>query len=575
MASPQPVPEFERRGDSTDLVVLLHAFRKSRENLRHVREMVAEAKPNADIFAPNLPIGIRSFASPTRIISKLLEQMDRKWEQSKELQSPYRKITFVGHSMGALISRKLYVCACGENPEAPFNEGIQAKEPRPWAEHVERIVLLAGMNRGWVVNHHLSLWKAIAWTIGTLLIGIIGLFRKNDPVIFNIRRGAIFLTELRIQWLRMRQHVEEKGVGKALAIQLLGSIDDMVSPADNLDLISGSDFIYLDVPHSGHLSVVDMDDSDHGRERASVFRTALTAEAETLEKIQVLPADTPAGQPREEVTDVVFVIHGIRDQGYWTNKIARRIRKKGETQGKIIATETSSYGYFPMLSFLFFGERRRKVHWFMDQYAQAVAQYPKAKFSFVGHSNGTYLLARGLRDYLCCRFERVVFAGSVVRRNYQWDRFIKSGKVKEVANYVATADWVVAFFPKAFQMLGIQDLGSAGHDGFVSRKVSQVTYIKGSHGAAIQEENWDAIADFILDGGEAGVHEPMKRESRSPFVLIPGLIAPIIWLLIATILILILYGIWLTHAVWGWQQWQSMALLGIYLFGVYTIVSKL
>jgi hypothetical protein len=56
----------------------------------------------------------------------------------------------------------------------------------------------------------------------------------------------------------------------------------------------------------------------------------------------------------------------------------------------------------------------------------------------------------------------------VVRRQYDWDRYIARGQVQEVANYVATADWVVAFFPKALQTLGIQDLGSAGHDGFRS-----------------------------------------------------------------------------------------------------------
>jgi hypothetical protein len=181
-----------------------------------------------------------------------------------------------------------------------------------------------------------------------------------------------------------------------------------------------------------------------------------------------LPADNPAGEPQPEVTDVIFVIHGIRDAGYWTHKIARRVREKGKRLGRVVATETSSYGYFPMLRFFLPGERRIKTQWLMDQYVEACALYPNARFSFVGHSNGTYLLASALRDYRCCRFNRVLFAGSVVRRQYDWDRYIARGQVQEVANYVATADWVVAFFPKALQTLGIQDLGSAGHDGFRS-----------------------------------------------------------------------------------------------------------
>jgi hypothetical protein len=216
-----------------------------------------------------------------------------------------------------------------------------------------------------------------------------------------------------------------------------------------------------------------------------------------------MPADNPAGEPQPEVTDVIFVIHGIRDAGYWTHKIARRVREKGKRLGRVVATETSSYGYFPMLRFFLPGERRIKTQWLMDQYVEACALYPNARFSFVGHSNGTYLLASALRDYRCCRFNRVLFAGSVVRRQYDWDRYIARGQVQEVANYVATADWVVAFFPKALQTLGIQDLGSAGHDGFRSAAVSQVSFVKGAHSAAIQEDNWDAIADFILSGGPA------------------------------------------------------------------------
>jgi hypothetical protein len=59
------------------------------------------------------------------------------------------------------------------------------------------------------------------------------------------------------------------------------------------------------------------------------------------------------------VEDIVFVIHGIRDKGYWTHKIARRVQAMAKQRpGDIrFATETSSYGYFPMLSFLLPGKR--------------------------------------------------------------------------------------------------------------------------------------------------------------------------------------------------------------------------
>jgi hypothetical protein len=75
-------------------------------------------------------------------------------------------------------------------------------------------------------------------------------------------------------------------------VQLLGSIDDYVAPNDNIDLVSGGEFVYLGVPSSGHKSVA----QDAGR----------------------------------------------LDQ---------------------FATETASYGFFPMLPFLVGNRRREKVEW--------------------------------------------------------------------------------------------------------------------------------------------------------------------------------------------------------------------
>jgi alpha-beta hydrolase superfamily lysophospholipase len=110
---------------------------------------------------------------------------------------------------------------------------------------------------------------------------------------------------------------------------------------------------------------------------------------------------------------------------------------------------------------------QQRMEWLMDQYTEDKALYPYARFSFVGHSNGTYLLARALQEYPRCRFERVVFGSSVVNRHYDWAKIAGNKQIKEVLNYVATADWVVACFPKALQTMHWQDLGSAGHDGFV------------------------------------------------------------------------------------------------------------
>ena len=241
----------------------------------------------------------------------------------------------------------------------------------------------------------------------------------------------------------------QKDLGRVTTVQLLGSVDDRVSPEDNVDLVTGSDFVYLDVPSSGHASIIEMDDSPAGKGRRECFVHALIATSEELQAKKVMPSDDAPQSTNDKVTDVIFVIHGIRDEGFWTQKIARHVKFVGESTTRHFQTETSSYGYFAMLPFLLPSRRRAKVEWLMDQYTEALARYPKAEYSFVGHSNGTYMLARALRDYPACHFKRVVFAGSVVRCDYEWAKLLREKRVEAVLNYVATADWVVALFPKA------------------------------------------------------------------------------------------------------------------------------
>lgn len=501
------------------LVVLLHAYLRQASSLKAVSDSIQELWPKARIWCPELPTGLFSRVDPDEIVCSLLVGVDELVDLASHEGSPFTSIVIVGHSVGGVIGRKLYVAACGETSKAPFEpiyhqQGFKSENgllsARTWAPLVTRIVLLAGMNRGWQISHHLSPLHAIGWRLGLVMAYIIRFFTRRWLLIFKLRRGAEFITQLRIQWLKRPTFP-----GETLIVQLLGSRDDVVSPQDNLDLVSGHDFIYLDVPFSGHADVVDLQDLQYGFDRKAVLKQALSSSKESLRGLEVIPADEKFFVENPAIENVVFVIHGIRDQGFWTQKIARRVRtlaaKEATAPNAVLAscewaTETSSYGYFPMLPFLLPWYRRNKVEWLMDQYTEALARYPNAEFSYVGHSNGTYLIAKALELYPCCKFKNVVFAGSVVRVGYDWEKLLDANqpRVKNVLNLVATSDWVVAFFPKLFQVFGWQDLGSAGHDGFKAFKNSnglfQVQYLKGQHDAGIKEEEWDFIARFVLKG---------------------------------------------------------------------------
>lgn len=610
--------EWEDEGVKYDkgktLVILLHAYTGDQDSLEGVKDTILSegAFSGADVLQPGLPIGALSIESPHKIVARLLLEVDKAWAKRAAEGRPYENIIIVGHSVGALLARKLYVAANGEKADAPFEKELKSEikslggkpltKKRAWVEQNTRIILFAGMNRGWSISHYLSIWRAVYMQAGVAWSHVFGIFYDRQPLVMEVRRGAPFITQLRLQWLAMERaeknansiHPGSAGVSvsdqssvenkkQRVVVQLLGTVDDLVSPDDNLDLVVGSDFHYLSVPYSGHANVVELDDCigeedariktgkcDYLHSRKTALKSALLLNETAINEIDF---ESEKIRIRPEVKDVVFVIHGIRDEGHWTKQIARRIQQefKQRNNAGVVAAETSTYGYFPMLSFLVPGERQEKVEWFMDRYVETRALYPEARFHFVGHSHGTYVFAKALKDYSSVKFDRVVFAGSVVRQQYEWDKFY-GGRVKAVLNYVATGDWVVAFFPKALQSLHLQDLGSAGHDGFSYKKIVQPEklFVRGGHSAALNEAVWDSIAEFIVTGNFKKPPQSSTATSQSKWVAYPAYIAPLIWIAIAGLLFWILRLLFRLKI----REWKKTLIILGYVFAVWTVLTK-
>jgi pimeloyl-ACP methyl ester carboxylesterase len=586
MVEPIPVPHSNR--EEKTLVLVLHAFDNTPEKMVSIGNAVKELRPESHVIIPPLPLTRTSFTNPLDIVRNLLATIeDQIAFRKKQSWADFDDIILIGHSMGALLARKVYLLAGPESAEARFEDSLdgQLATERPWFRKVSRIILFAGMNRGWTLTHHLHFFRFIGWWISSFFADTLMAFSKDRLrfAIMNIRRGAPFLIELRLQWLALQRKNRElktqtDPLGNAvpelaLTVQMLGTIDDKVAPADNIDLSTGRDFVYLDVPASGHANVIEMDGSFAGRTRRKVFERALCESPASLERRRRLPSDDITNRANERVTDVVFVMHGIRDTGYWTQKVARKVEEVGGNPPKVYASETSSYGYFAMISFLLPSQRRKKVQWLMDQYVEARSLYPNARFSYVGHSNGTYLVAKALLDYPSCSFDRIVFAGSVVRTDYDWGRHIARGKVEAVLNYVATADWIVAILPGAWEMVNLQDLGSAGHNGFriPHPNVFQTKFVPGGHSCAREEDNWNDIAEFIVSPVPCPTRNSLAVQKQNRFVVALGRTAPFWWLVIVAALS---YLGWLAFCT-GHKIHHPVLALVAYTWLLWQIVSKL
>ena len=606
--------EFTENEGAKTLVIMLHGYDATRYSMRFVWFAAKESIASSDFFLPDLPLNLLSFEDPITVINELVKKVDQRQRDHR-----YDHIIIVGHSIGALLARKFYTYACGEaSPEdayqqfrAPFEPAVENRNGYDWADKIERLVLLAGMNLGWSISQHMNLWTALKYRIGvafgkyimTPLVffrtvarfsthGLDAFCHPMTPLIFTLRRGATFLTNLRVQWIVMREcagaaqnHDEHQpDRGSALVVQMLGTIDDIVSPDDNVDLVTGQDFVYVDVAKTGHVNILQLDPSKNGETRKKHFVDALTLSKDELMRRNARITSIDAPQRNENVKHVVFIIHGIRDLGFWTTRIARRV-KAIRVNPNEVESVTASYGYFPMLSFLFLGRRREKVVWLMDRYTEALATYPKADFHFFGHSNGTYLLARSFRDYPFCRFKHVAFAGSVVRTDYGWEALIKDGRIKAAMNYVCTDDYVVAWFPRVFEPFKRMDLGGAGFHGFKEMnesndpsRLNQVNYVHGGHSAATQEDNWESIGDFLINGTPPTPPTSLYRPQRTLREKIGGKLGIVIW---GTILLAIykIYGAstFLMESLTGRlgsAELQILAGAGITLLVVYKILTK-
>lgn len=487
-----------------------------------VVSVIQSDRPNADILVPEYDSSSTSTANPLRLTRNLVQCVS----DAADEKGGYDDITLVGYSIGGLFLRKVYISAQGFD-----QDGISITAPRSaWADKVHRIVLLAGMNNGWSVSPKPEFMHWYTAAEIRLLEWILP--NSTGRMMRSLKEGSPFVVDLQIDWMRMAR----SALSMPLTIQLLGDKDDVVRPEDSTDLLSGMDFVYLELPGgTDHEHAVDFT-GDTGKKRERDFHEALTWSQEQLKtKKLIVP---PKYNPDSSITQVVFLVHGIRDFGDWTSDLAAEFQKRSPHTKAL----SPGYGWFPMGKFLFKFEREKNVRLLMHEYARAVAQYPNARtFSFVGHSNGTYLLASAIRNYHSATWDRAVLAGSVLPKSFDWQSYMP-GKIQRVKNYEGSADWVVGWFPKLYEMFGSKELGSAGFDGFLQTELKddQVQRVKGQHGAALTKDIYPSMVSFILKDSSP-VPIPADRLTPDKFWLVDWL-SRVCWLVWLALIFIIGYA---------------------------------
>ena len=550
-----------RGEDASRLFVFIHGYSRSATRRDRIVALAREAwGGDVDILAPEYRGGAISNLEPVQLareISVLIAEAAE--EREAEVDGGYTDITLCGFSAGALLIRKAVVYGFGSLEDHPFAED-GALTARAWEMHVipklDRLVLLAGMNRGWSYRsrpRHMAWWKFLLVKLGILA----GRLRMFGRFVMALERGRPFVANLRVQWIRLHQ----RAAGLPEVIQLLGEYDDVVDREDNKDLLGSPDFVFIPVVGTGHANILNFDDDADGRHRHELVGAALANPIDELRsEYSVATSQLRSAElgVREVPANLVFLMHGIRANADWPNRLAARIEALDPTARCIRA----SYGYFPMLRFLLFGSRRRNVRWFMDEYTEALARFEQpVPTHFVGHSNGTHLLAEALHRYKAVSFDRVALMGSVVPSHFRWDEVAEAGRVQQVRNDRSSSDFIVGVFPGFLQRLGalfpvqwFRDVGDGGFLGFKNPAPSHAEnfYFRGGHSAAYKSDtNLDSLAAFIVDGNTDDPQDLVDDASK--FAVFASRLNWAVW---AALLAVLVGGGWL-FAVAGSATWLA------------------
>lgn len=509
--------------DSATLFVVVHGL----SGAGKMQGLRSALNPFGDVLLIDFPAW--SNANPEQLSAQISEKIQAVVERKS-----YEKIVIVGYSMGALFARRAFLVASAAK--------------KSWAGKVSRLVLLAGMNRGWSFSgprpsdmrwHTYAVHASGAWFSN---------LTRSATLIMATQTGAPFVANLRLDWIRW---FRDETKPRPEVVQLLGDIDEIVTKEDNEDIAAAPEgrFAWLKVRGSGHGDVRDFDDaSDNhiGRYRRDKFLLAATSSFDkVLAQSELMPA------PKDEAaTKLVFILHGIRDLGRWSSTLehALRVRHAEARDGKSkLVIESVRYGYFGMGQFLLKIERDEYVRWFMDEYTEAVAKYPNAtEIDFIGHSNGTFLFTRALEQYGSFQVHRVVLAGSVARCDYDWNRYLDNGQVHKVRNYVAKDDIVVALLPRVFEnkpefIFGNQ-VGSAGFNGFLAAdtttgkgRIENYRFLTGGHGAFTEEST--AISAFIIPTANAEVAAMSEPRVTNWLTVASDYFTAVLWAVGALVLV--------------------------------------
>jgi pimeloyl-ACP methyl ester carboxylesterase len=187
---------------------------------------------------------------------------------------------------------------------------------------------------------------------------------------------------------------------------------------------------------------------------------------------------------------VILLIHGIRTEGVWQDKLYAKLKKSPTTLPVIVG-----FPYQDVFSFWFPSLfRRYPIERVEREIRNAIKDNPHSHISVVAHSFGTYVISEILTRRPDIQLYRLLLCGSIIDRTYPWDA-LKNIPTEEVVNDVGTKD----ILPATARMVS-WGYGNSGTFGFRTGKIKDRFFNFGHSDFFTDQHIDDYWIPYLVDG---------------------------------------------------------------------------
>ncbi len=207
---------------------------------------------------------------------------------------------------------------------------------------------------------------------------------------------------------------------------------------------------------------------------------------------------------------IIISLHGIRTDGQWQDKLGEIVEKHG------FEHRPFKYGYYDVFRFLNPGSNKKMVEKFYDFYSD-LANQTNTVPSVVAHSFGTFIVAHCMLKRHDIRFDKIIFCGSILSRNFEWTTLLARNQINQVLNEFSKLDvWarLVKFFVRKTGRSGYAGSNYKRPNFFEKRfEYDHSDYFSGNH----MKENWlsfltNQSPNFIVrQGNDCRIDEYHQR----------------------------------------------------------------